>query len=1095
MVKDYFVTITYTKDYSNVSYTKAELVQDYNFNIYDQNNDKNDLYRYSVKTKLGNIIFSLSKTSLKLCDQYTHRLRYGNNPSRFVYICFILHSGQDWSQVYLEFTKFATQIRSYYIRPFPSKQYHEIFKGNRPTRMFLDLDPHNIVLGKQEFSLIAYHLSSIVGRTVEYIVFKNSNNDHKHHILFTNFTCDNITTCSRLGKELKESFPYIDIQPYNHNASLRMWGSYKGDKHKLVDYIVGSDICKPYFIQPYQDDYKFDFVIPEYKRTTQFKIERNLYSTNGVDLSEFGLAITTQYNGNIYNCIKTNKNIECPVCQRHHDKSDANFAVLYRNIVRIGCFRDMGNYYNMKYTSSGHTQISDLSEYDEEIDDIQFDPRRKDYSDLKKYLEQIPIPYKRFMNQTIYNNPSAQMPDTINGNCLYLVSPCKTGKTNLIHGYIENLPADKSICFITCQRLLTTDLHQRFKDLGFISYLQEDFKQFLDNVETHNRVFISINSLHKIKRDYDIVIIDEVETLHSCFTNYMIKLGHQEYNKKSVKRFNSIIKSSELCILMDAYPSLSTIQLFEKHDKKVHIHINDYKTHKDDTIIFVGETAYFIDEMAKCIANKQPIVFASSLRVKQEQIMEQLYIVLQTVYKVNIQELKQDFYNSTCDAQDMVERIKNLKETWSELDILCYTPTISAGVNYTEKHFSKVFYLGNANSGHVSALQSLYRVRDVDTCEYYILFGSTQYENPAYSLRQNYEYFLNMDRVFINETENKRIADTLYNETLLSSERYALTSRRRYLENFVGQFKYNGSKIEYRFMTLDEELTKPNTEFCNWDSESKLEETFDLLQAKKKEASLKIRISDVMKTFINDKPLIEEDFIILSDADFNSLNDKVNKSNYEKDIILINTFSHWFPKFHAFISSSDNTLESKKEFYNSLKKELNTYNRYYLNYKYGQKFAEVDDIHWSSRVEKNKKTRITDTDPEQRFIMKCATKVLSYLSGYDDSNAENIYETLHNCEYQSFDMETVQCAFDELFRTLGRGEDEFKKRFFTTFYANDIRKSSKFVANYPTEINEWNKMRSILTKVLKQTYGFTPNNSAYYKKAPCISLVRNITLF
>lgn len=1097
MVQDYKTRIAYAREYHTIDYSNCESIRDFHFQVYNPETNPYDLFPYSVQTKLGNIVFVLSTTALIQSPKYTHRLRYGNVPGKFIFICFILHSNQDWSQVYNEFILFAKYIRSFHIRLFPIKQYHEMFAANRPTRMFLDLDSDKLT--QSDISLIVNRLSSTVDRELEYIVFKNSNNDNKHHIIFTNLICDKIETCLLLGSELKRTFSFIDIQPYHANNSLRMFKSYKGDKYKLVDYIVGSDVSKPYFIQPYPNDFTPDYIRPKYIKTQKSNsLDRNLYDPTQVDLSEFGLWVTTQWNGNVYNCVKFNNNIECPVCKRMHDKNDSNFVILFKNLVRIGCFRDQGNYYNLKYESSSLGLIpanDDLDEYNDELDDVVYDPRRKDLSDLKKYLEQIPTPYKRFMNQTIYSNPQAQMPETINGNCLYLVSPCKTGKTNLIHGYLDNLPKDKSVCFITCQRLLTTDLHQRFKDLGFISYLQEDFKKFLAKVEDHNRVFISINSLHKIKRNYDIVIIDEVETLHSCFTNYMLKLGHQDYNKQSVKRFNNIIKSAELCILMDAYPSLSTIKLFEKHDKKVHIHINDYKTHKDDTIIFVGEVAYFIDEMAKCIAQKQPIVFASSLRVKQEQIMEQLYIVLRDVYKVDIEGLKQDFYNSECDQVGMTQRIENLNESWSDLDILCYTPSISAGVSYTEKHFSKVFYLGNANSGHISALQSLYRVRDISTREYYILFGATQFDNPAYNLKQNYEYFLNMDRIFINENEHKQVADTLYNETLISSEQYALQSRKRYLDNFVGQFKYNGSKIEYRYMTRDDSFEQPNTEFCNWDNESKLEETYEVLQSKKKEASLKVKISDVMKQFINDQPLTEQDFKILSDSDFNSLNDKTCKSNYEKDIVLLNTFAHWFPKFKGFISSNENSLSSKVEFYQQLKKKINTYNKYYLNYKYNKKYAETDDIEWTLRVEKNKKTRITDSDPEARFIMKCATAVLSYLSGFDESNTDSLYNTLHNYEYRNLDMEMIQCAFDELFHGFGKGDIEFKRRFFTTFYSNDIRKCGSFKADYPTEIKQWKKMRSILTKVLEPTYGLVPSNSAYYKHDPIISLSHLTQLF
>ena len=1092
MENNYLCTEYYGTKYDNINFgAKSEPLYRFRFAYYN-GSDSSKVIKNAIQTDIGNIIFTLSCNGLKNYEEYTHRIRWSHNDTQHLFVCFIVLPTQDWTTVYSEFIRLSKFMKfmfpfynSYY--PFTVNRFNEIFVNDRPTRMFLDLDPDSIPITPSDITEIAEYLTNIVNIQLDYIVFKNSNNDGKKHVLFTNLICNNIITCLSLGKILKDKFNYVDTAQYHHFGSLRLLGAHKSDKFKCLDYIVGEnlDASEPYFIQPYHTAWEDKINYSYEKLQCKNNIDKNIYKVTTNALNSIGLEITSKHSGNVYNCTRIDKYAECVVCNRVHDKNDSNFVIIYSNCYRVGCFREPGNFYKINAINDIE-QVSE-DEFDEDLEHKACDHRRKDKRYLQEYIEKVYVPIKRFVNQTIYSSPSAQMPDTINGNCLYLVSPCKTGKTNLIHGYIEQLPANKSICFITCQRLFTTNLFKRFQDLGFLSYLEENFDADLKDKVKGNRVLISINSLHRLRKNYDIIIIDEVETLHSCFANYMLTLGHQAHNKISINYFNELIKSSELCILMDAYPQVSTIQLFEAHGKKVHVHMNEYKMHKDDTIIIVGEIAYFISQMAHCIVTKQPIVFASSLREKQKLIMEQLYIVLREIYKFDTSKLHEHFYNSECDPTVMKTHIDNIDKSWAELDILCYTPSITCGVSFTGTHFSKVFYLGNANSGHISALQALYRVRDVGTREYYITFGQLKATKPIYNLKDNYEYFLNYNREYLDEKENKSLADTLYNKTILSSERYFDVSKENYLYNFIGQFKYNQSTIKFVAMNPEEDMD-PVLDF-----DSTADEVFELMHKKKKEIKLKNKIADHMKAFVNNQPLTEEEFKLLSKPEFDKLELVVNKSSTQKDVLLINTFANWFPQFKKIVSESD--LKGKTEMYSKLKKKLNTYHKYYINYQRCKQYAQVDTFDWSVRIEKKKEEYITDNQPERRFIMKCATEVLKYLSGYDGYDHENMYDILHNEKYEKLSMETIQCAFEELFHNYGKGEEDFKKRFFAVFYSNDIRKYNKFEAPYPTEITEWKKMKSILTKVLEQTYNLEPINMGTWRQEPSISLMRTVNLY
>lgn len=990
----------------------------------------------------------------------------------------------------------------YHGRMFSDNYILEKFKGYEPTRMFFDLDFKDPNLDTRQYiSDIVTELTNLTilkqsGKQLSYVVTKNDiPESYSRHVIFMNLNVPNIEVCKYLANNLKDKFNYIDTNPYSSVGSLRTLGARKDNKYKIIDYCVNYDIPpnEPLLIQPGTlevIDFNTNF-------TPLDNIEDDCIEDvdiSNINLSQYGLVLGPKVKNNIYNCTKSDLSIDCPICKRIHDKNDTNYIVAsVSGNINLKCHRNRDE--SITIGKSEHWLKSFINNY-----------KPINYNNLYKFVK----------HHSTYENEFALMPDTIQGNCLYLSSPCKTGKTNALYTFLESLHPDTSICFITCQRLFTTDIYNRFKSLGFESYLEKEYNR------NHNRIVVSINSLVKTSEDktvggvsapfkYDYCIIDEVESLHSCFSQYMTNLGNHEVNLKNVDKFNNIVSKAGTLILMDAYPTIMTMKLFNKHGRSIHFHHNTYKTHQDDIIKFVGEPQYLVYKMASSLARGENIVFASSLKKKQHLMLEQLYKVLKECYNIDPNELSQLFYSSDCDADKMDKSIENIKSSWY-VNLLCYTPCINAGISFTARNFDKVFYLGNPSIGHISMLQALYRVRDISTRKYYIGFGMYHVPKEILKMNERFKQLLNFNCTYTFTGRSIEIADNLHNYTMNSSAEYYNKSVRDFYKSIIGQFKYNGSTIKTKYIDTDEYKKKRdnddnlpdyrpyynpfNLNPTEKDNKTiKYGDAYDVIKNNKREIRQLTNINEYLKPYINTIPLREEHFNILNAAEFKDLDGKNNKSNLEKDIILINKCISWFPKFAQL-----NNLDNKRKYFIDIKKKLSTYFSYYNCYRYKNTYIE-DGINWENRNNHN----YVDNNPEYRFKIKIASTLLSFLLGETETRLNNsdYYIHLHDAQYRDINITTLQNAFTYILNNsainIADGTDpqeRFKKLFYVEYYTNVQSPDDEDTYPYPNAYTDWKKMNVILKKILEPTYNLTPvTYNKINRKINSISLLRPLSLF
>lgn len=979
----------------------------------------------------------------------TKQLRW-NSERLILFINFTFDTEKfTWVQVY---NHFMTHFNEFQI--LKGKKYiHEIFTLDTPTRMFFDLDFKKNV---SEKTLDAYiknlirKVSLLVCKPLEYIITRNDNGDKSCHILFTNLILSDILQCKILASKFKDD--YVDLQPYANNKSLRVLNGIKltddrEEKTKIFsesNYIIDSD--ETYLIQPYNNKDVANYNVPNFRDPKAYQLVEDDLKDDalaGIDLSPYGFIVSNRINGTNLFSLSRIQEIECPICHRIHDKTDSNYLVVSNTNVCIKCYR-----------SEGSVTV------------------RSDQFKLFEFLESIkPVNYDYLKNNDsiVYNTyykPSAQMPETIDGNVLYLVSPCKSSKTKTIHGLLEKNEYN-SVCFITTQTKFTRNLSERFKDLGFSCYLDADFNP------KHPKIIISLYSLYRLDdiNQYDLVIIDEIESLLINFCS-VGTLGNKDNRKDNLKKYTQLINNSPMIMLMDAYPSRYCIEHFKTFNKKIHVYMNEYQTHKDDKMIFIENKNLFINAMAKALSRGENVVFASALKTEQTKMMDKVFTALDKKYNIDPNTLESRVYNGDLDKKLMDDSIKNIDSDW-HVNLLAYSPSITAGISFEQTNFDKVFYLGYPNSNHISALQSLYRVRDVSTRKYYITFGrSYPVHSQIYNeseLRHLSDFNTILDYNIIHDDNfgcEITLANSKSNQLLDISDQYLVNSQKNYYKHLIGQFKYNGSEI--KFKSNDYQENKRKVIDLNKVDENDISELFKEI----KPDDYYTYMSDSHRSEIEIKP---EHYNKLPDIEFEKLHNKVNKTMQEEEIVEINTYLRMFPNFN-------------QEVHPIIKKTPAKYYRYYRTYNKYSKYVNEDlEVFHSFKRNKSDPLSIND-EPINRFRVQVVSKFLQRLLIDDTLD----YEQLHNSEYTDFKLEELLDALRYIEEEVLKKDKIYVDAFMREFYSSEMLKKKTPM----NRLNTWKQIQGVINNMLDGTFNLRTKTRRIGKNNDVnISFTRLVSLF
>lgn len=292
------------------------------------------------------------------------------------------------------------------------------------------------------------------------------------------------------------------------------------------------------------------------------------------------------------------------------------------------------------------------------------------------------------------------IPDIEKGGILVIQGQKGFGKSKAIRMLRDTYFSDKSIVHINFSRSLSYFSAVK-RGKGVHHYAADDEPITADLLE------VVINSIGRVKRPYDVVVIDEVVSVMSSVSGSLITDTHRMNVLNCLRK---LLISAKYVVIADAFIEPVTVHFIHTL-RGVWSPLNflDY-THRPQS----GHT---------CVVYKTKQEWKSSL---MRAVRSGLRVVVPCMYRYLVNLLKGDIvsacpgvsvqaYYDGPGSDDTSAAMKNIS-VWKKCQVLIYSPCITAGCSFEEKHFDTQYFYGvsSAHTGNVqSALQMTSRVRDI----------------------------------------------------------------------------------------------------------------------------------------------------------------------------------------------------------------------------------------------------------------------------------------------------------------------------------------------------------------------------------------------
>ena len=173
----------------------------------------------------------------------------------------------------------------------------------------------------------------------------------------------------------------------------------------------------------------------------------------------------------------------------------------------------------------------------------------------------------------------------------------------------------EKILYLSCKRAFATAMLNDFKESGFKSYL--DFGD-RSSIKGEDRIICSVESALHLKEEYDLVIIDESESICDNLTGEMMKKNKPIEN---ITKIHNIIKNSKKVMIMDAYLSERSFNMVkdilgdEIQNKKCYYLKNDFQSEKRELVDCIDKEKFVGGILEKLKKGERCVVVCGSKKL------------------------------------------------------------------------------------------------------------------------------------------------------------------------------------------------------------------------------------------------------------------------------------------------------------------------------------------------------------------------------------------------------------------------------------------------------------------------------------------------
>lgn len=373
-------------------------------------------------------------------------------------------------------------------------------------------------------------------------------------------------------------------------------------------------------------------------------------------------------------------------------------------------------------------------------------------------------------------------------NTLIIKAVMGLGKTNALYDYI-NINKNKSILIVSFRVTLEEKYSDDLPEFCIYNKINGNIEP-----QQYPHMIIQIDSLHRIRGNYDIVVFDEFTyTVSHLITSCKTR-------EKVYECMKQVIKENNKTIFMDAFIDEEIIDWISKFpNRKIKYIENKYTIHSDKKVIsYKYDINNFIKSLKESLKNNEKIVIASNNKTELKNI--------ENIINKNFPKLRKLFITKE------TKNKYNIKE-WKNLDVLAYTPTITAGVSFTDKRFDKVYglFCNNTSPADMS-IQQLFRVRNIYMNEYHICCKITGKKDYPLDDEGIEKYIIDNEKCLVSGVKGIKL-DYIKNE--IKKDKYF------YLYKYIQKkiFKSNNEYMEYMIELLKLQGIKDISFNCTFNKE------------------------------------------------------------------------------------------------------------------------------------------------------------------------------------------------------------------------------------------------------------------------------------
>lgn len=432
-----------------------------------------------------------------------------------------------------------------------------------------------------------------------------------------------------------------------------------------------------------------------------------------------------QYNGKYITFFRIRASY-CKICQADHGSDNTLYGTVHNGMVVAHCHGAQRRGIK-SYTFAGmlpgfkpkkfapRNQIPKMVTAPMPDDRPEFQPKRFTPGDLiaDEYDAHAMKPYT----------------DYIGWGTLLVHAKKGVGKTEALANYIRaKQPA--TIIAIVHRRTLAMELTRQFAEFGFVMYSDvKDDKGVIDCAK-YPRLIIQVESLHCLSLrpsggrgiGPDLLIMDEIESLIE-----QLGSGLHRHFDRTFMVFDALRCYSKQVIAMDANVGSRAVRALacrsKVNGKFIYVR-NTRRPHSEwkynVTTTFDTWKDYLFADLA---AGKRLVIPSNSASAANS---------LAKSIAAQFPDKQMKLYTGDMDKGILQADIGNISAAWSGLDVLIYTPTITAGVSFKEENqFDKIYaYFTSKSCSVQSCDQMLGRVRSLAAKEMNVYVDNQRIECP-----------------------------------------------------------------------------------------------------------------------------------------------------------------------------------------------------------------------------------------------------------------------------------------------------------------------------------------------------------------------------